>query len=111
LNRQFVSLLRSEQDSAAPIIGDPSAWERLTFDPSGKLLRLEDAFAGNLVSKQGVHSYRRSRTFPYLKLFRWLWTNPGVIIPGAHLSFEILRSFFRGMLSGDPKGKSRKYME
>eukprot|EP01035_Chromulina_nebulosa_P007179 gene7179-9694_t len=50
LNRQFVSLLRSEQDAAAPIIGDPSAWEKLSFDPNSRLLRLEEAFVGNRIS-------------------------------------------------------------
>ena len=34
LNRQFVSLLRSEQDSDKPIIGDPTVWESLLLGPN-----------------------------------------------------------------------------
>ena len=83
LNRQFVSLLRSEQDSSAPVIGDPSVWEQLTFDPQRKrLLRLQDAFAGNLLPAQDSdrqtetgflkQQYRRVRTFPYWTTVKWL---------------------------------------
>jgi nucleoside-diphosphate-sugar epimerase len=42
LNRQFVSLLRSEQDAERPIVGNPETFETL-LGPNAKLFRMRDA--------------------------------------------------------------------
>lgn len=84
LNRQFVSLLRSEQDASHPIVGDPTAWEQII---DTKMMRLEDAFPG--MNSSNCHP----RRFPYLSTALWVWRNPKVIMPGISLSLEIIQSF------------------
>jgi len=108
LNRQFVSLLRSEQDSAAPIIGDPSVWEDLTFEPgTRKLVRLEQAFEANL-AKGGPNKYRRARRFPFGLTAQWVWRNPRVVLPGLALSIEIIQSYLASLWSRRGKGGRRR---
>lgn len=44
MNRQFVSLLKSEQETRAPpMVGDPTMWAQL-FSPSAQLTTLDEAF-------------------------------------------------------------------
>jgi hypothetical protein len=89
LNRQFVSLLRSEQDAKKPIIGDPSTWEIL-LGQDAKLIRLIDAFSEN----EEIIKRSHTRRFPYFNTMEWILRNPKVILPGIDLSIEILLSFF-----------------
>ena len=89
LNRQFVSLLRSEQDAKSPVIGDPRIWENLLGRDS-RLMTVEEAFSFNELSLRS----KMSRRFPYLSTARWVMRNPKVIVPGISLSLEILHSYF-----------------
>lgn len=100
LNRQFVSLLRSEQDAATPFIGDPTGWAGLIDSP---LLNLEDALNMRNQQQQDRH---RSRMFPYLSTLYWVYKHPKVVIPGIALSAEILHSFlFRKNIPSNDKKK------
>jgi len=92
LNRQFVSLLRSEQGAKLPILGNPVVWESLLGEGS-RMITLKQAFC----NEEGkAINMSMSRTFPYLTTIRWVIANPRVIVPGIYLSFEILHSFFFG---------------
>lgn len=91
LNRQFVSLLRSEQEIDSPIIGNPDAWEKVLGD-SSKLTTLDEAFHQN----ETFLKYKKYRRFPYFSTLRWVLKNPKVIFPGIDLSFEIIQSFLIG---------------
>mmetsp|Transcript_13649 Transcript_13649/g.20451 ORF Transcript_13649/g.20451 Transcript_13649/m.20451 type:complete len:259 (-) Transcript_13649:170-946(-) len=55
MNRQFVSLLRSEQDANQPIIGDPTVWTTL-IGSGASLVTLKQAFDPN---EGGVSPSRR----------------------------------------------------
>lgn len=92
LNRQFVSLLRSEQGTAAPIIGNPFVWESILGEGS-KLVTLDDAFRSTSTSGSTGSSLGK-RTFPYITCLRWVLNNPRVIQPGLLLTVEILESLF-----------------
>eukprot|EP00981_Chlorochromonas_danica_P009367 scaffold2636_cov176-Ochromonas_danica.AAC.21 len=89
LNRQFVSLLRSEQDAADPIVGDYHAWEKILDADEAKLLTLDEAFQEN---ETGLKC-QQYRTFPYGSVVQHVVKNPKVIWPGILLSIEITRSF------------------
>ena len=80
MNRQFVSLLRSEQDTAKPIIGDPAVWTSL-LGPQAKLCTLEESF-----------SQASSRSFPMRNFIQWVLRNPRVIGPGLAVVKETLHS-------------------
>lgn len=82
LNRQFVSLLRSEQSAVSPSLGDPSVWS-LLLGGTSKLLTLDEAFVGR----------RSRRRFPYAATARWVWENPRVVFPGVRLVGETLRNY------------------
>jgi hypothetical protein len=83
MNRQFVSLLRSEQDTNKPVIGNYDVWEKLIGE-NAKLTTLHDSFDPNC---GGVPP---SRKFPIRGLVRWMIKNPGVILPGAAVVLETL---------------------
>lgn len=89
LNRQFVSLLRSEQDAKFPIIGDAQIWDGL-LGPEGRMITLDEAFSSNEESLK----CSKVRRFPYLDTLQWALRNPKVIPPGIELSLEILMSYF-----------------
>lgn len=84
LNRQFVSLLRSEQDAERPIVGNPEAFEKL-LGPDAKLCRLSSL-------TQVTHR----RRFPYAATLGWAFQNYGVIWPGILLGTEIFVSYLFG---------------
>ena len=84
LNRQFVSLLRSEQDAENPIVGNPDAFEKL-LGPDAKLCALSDL-------KHVTHR----RQFPYFATLGWAMQNHGVIWPGILLGTEILVTYLFG---------------
>ena len=84
LNRQFVSLLRSEQDAERPIVGNPEAFEKL-LGPNVKLCALSSL-------SQVTHR----RRFPYAATLGWAFQNYGVIWPGILLGTEILVSYLFG---------------
>ena len=92
LNRQFVSLLRSEQGSKRPILGNPVVWDSL-LGSGNEMTTLDRAFQtadGKMINESMV------RGFPYLTTLRWVVNNPKVIPPGIKLSVEILHSLFFG---------------
>ena len=86
LNRQFVSLLRSEQSSPSPAVGDSKVFDHLIPLP---LLTLDDAFD----SSSGRATKRRK--FPFFTTLKLVIDNPRLIPPGISLSFEIISSFLR----------------
>eukprot|EP00951_Prasinocladus_malaysianus_P030748 scaffold291307_cov31-Prasinocladus_malaysianus.AAC.1 len=78
LNRQFVSLLRSEQDGLRqPVVGNPAVFEKLLGPEAG------------LVSLTSLTCEGRRRYFPIVPLMKWLAENPRAIPPGAALTMEI----------------------
>jgi len=101
LNRQFVSLLRSEQDSISPpSIGDGRVWCSLlkpkkskaigeSWDENSTVKTLEEAFGS--IGSPGEFFQRRR--YPYLKNLKFILENPRVIWPGALLGGEILMSW------------------
>lgn len=52
LNRQFISLLRSEQASEQPILGNPQVWARLLGE-GARLTTLDQAFVTSVEQKVG----------------------------------------------------------
>jgi hypothetical protein len=90
LNRQFVSLLRSEQDADNPVVGEYDTFEKI-LGPEAKLLTLQEAFAQNELL---INSYRRS--FPYLDTLQLVLRNPKLITPGIELGIEIIKSYLQG---------------
>eukprot|EP00741_Cyanophora_paradoxa_P005674 tig00000903_g5501.t1 len=97
LNRQFVSLLRSEQDAKNPIIGDHAVWESI-LGREVPLITLDEAFEKNV---EMVEAERKRRRFPYLGTLRWALQNPKVIPPGLALGWEITLSFLFGIRRHD----------
>jgi nucleoside-diphosphate-sugar epimerase len=119
LNRQFVSLLRSEQDSVSPpLLGAPETWcsllkpgdggeyKRSELEQDAVLVTLAEAFGGgsdggsgdiaagdggnDAVSTTARHS---RRYYPWAKNALFIWQNPRVILPGLSLALEILASW------------------
>ncbi|EEH55935.1 uncharacterized protein MICPUCDRAFT_59255 [Micromonas pusilla CCMP1545] len=93
LNRQFVSLLRSEQDAERPIVGNPDVFETL-MGKDAKLFRMDDALKqtdgdGNVIAI-------KRRSFPFLAMTSWTWNNLGVIIPGTNLVLETIGTYLFG---------------
>jgi hypothetical protein len=93
MNRQFLSLLRSEQESHAPVTGDHRVWEAL-LGPEAKLTTLDEAFLKRY--KEQESAGKAPRRFPYWNTLVLVLTHPRVIWPGIKLSIEILRSYFFG---------------
>lgn len=89
LNRQFVSLLRSEQQSENPAIGNPSCWEAL-LGPNAKLKKLDESFL-DLHGKPKL----KSKRWPYLILFQWAWQDLKVIPPGILVLMELCWAYAR----------------
>jgi hypothetical protein len=89
LNRQFVSLLRSEQATEKPIVGNPSEFEQLLGDDA-RLLRLDEV----------ERNFRRR--FPYWSTLKWAFRNYGVIEPGISLGLEITVTYLFGKQAGNP---------
>ncbi len=114
LNRQFISILRSEQDGFVSTVADPTTWSdlmmqseskdrfhginysvtnsknELLLKPQGvnRLLTLEEAFA-TPYEQIPIHY------FPYWKTILHILNNPGVIEPGLQLGTEILRCWWQ----------------
>jgi|UniRef100_A0A6T5SUC3 nucleoside-diphosphate-sugar epimerase len=84
LNRQFVSLLRSEQDAKNPVVGNPTDFEAI-LGPNAKLCSLND-----------LTYVTQRRRFPYAATLGWALQNYGVIWPGILLGTEIFVTYFFG---------------
>ena len=81
MNRQFISLLRSEQDgSKKPIIGNPEVFTSL-LGPNSSLSTLDQSFA---------ECGEVSRKFPLNNLVKWVMRNPKVILPGLAVMRETI---------------------
>ena len=99
LNRQFVSLLRSEQDAERPIVGNPETFETL-LGPDARLFRMRDALyeddegATPQTSRRGKKI--RKRAFPLGPALEWVWTNYRVIVPGTKLALETIGTYLFG---------------
>ena len=88
LNRQFVSLLRSEQATEKPIVGNPTEFEQLLGNDA-RLLRLDEV----------ERNFRRR--FPYWSTLKWAFRNYGVIEPGISLGLEIAVTYLFGKQAGN----------
>lgn len=91
-NRQFVSILRSEQDIDLDTLtikatANPTDFLQL-YHENATMCKIEEAFDP---PKDG--QYRRKRMFPFLSTAKWVYRNPGVIRPGIALGLEISRNF------------------
>jgi hypothetical protein len=105
MNRQFVSLLRSEQEGhGVPIVGDSTVWSSLmTCEDGGldgaavvsKLLTLDEALSPTSTSNSRASHRRR---FPLFKVIRLVFKHPKLIIPGAKLSMEVTGAFIKQIL-------------
>lgn len=87
LNRQFVSLLRSEQDDLKkmPFIGDPQPWDELLGeDHAVRLTRISDACKPTKARRFPFTQ------FPFVNTFKLLLQYPKAILPGLRLSNEII---------------------
>lgn len=91
LNRQFVSLLRSEQDAERPIVGNPDTFETL-LGPEASLFRMQDA----MVDTNGKGITIKKRSFPIWITLKWVANNPGVILPGTNLVLETIGTYLIG---------------
>ena len=89
LNRQFVSLLRSEQATEKPIVGNPAEFEQL-LGSDVKLTRVSEV----------ERNFRRR--FPYWSTLKWALKNYGVIEPGISLGLEITVTYLFGKQAGNP---------
>ena len=101
LNRQFVSLLRSEQDASRPAIGDPEGWRTVLGDEA-HLTTLEHAFGK--ISATQTNTIIRKRAFPIRSTLRWAWSNPTVLWPALLLCAETVWSYARRGLCPTPSG-------
>lgn len=95
LNRQFVSLLRSEQHTIAPTIGNSKIWGEILGEGT-RLSTLDEAFSPqcNIQSKSQSMGTVPPR-FPISAILKFTYENPRVIYPGSLLLFEILQSYFK----------------
>ena len=99
-NRQFVSILRSEQDidldtpnpiSTITAPGNPIAFQQL-LHKDATLCKIEDAFTSPSRTIPG-QTIQKRRNFPLRSTVKWVTRNPGVVRPGLALGMEILRNF------------------
>ena len=97
LNRQFVSLLRSEQDAERPIVGNPETFETLLGE-NATLFRMKDAL--NERDDEGNRVRIERRSFPVAGAARWVWHNKGVVIPGVNLALETVGTYLFGKRVG-----------
>ena len=90
MNRQFLSLLRSEQESHSPVIGDPRTFSKLLGE-NARLTTLDEAFAKRYEELliKGIPP----RKFPYWFTLRLVLFNPRIIIPGLQLAWEIIWNY------------------
>lgn len=82
INRQFVSLLRSEQDGYRKILGEHRVFEKLLGE-NMTLTKLDEALLPP-----------NKRMLPIRKIVSYVFNNPKVIIPGFFLTLEIIASYF-----------------
>ena len=92
LNRQFVSLLRSEQYAEAPTIGNSKVWSSLLGDGS-RLLTLDEAFAPQCDIQSKSQSSSVPPRFPVSAIVKFAYENPRVVYPGILLLWEMFLSY------------------
>ena len=98
LNRQFVSLLRSEQHAEIPTLGDHTVWGNILGkeDEGSRLQTLDEAFspscdiASKSQNKKGVPP-----RFPISAIIKFTYENPRVIYPGFFLLLEMMQSYYK----------------
>ena len=95
LNRQFVSLLRSEQDAERPIVGNPETFETL-LGQDAKLFKMQDAIEMIEGGGEGEVIRIKKRSFPIWGTAKWVASNPKVILPGTNLVLETIGTYLIG---------------
>ena len=93
LNRQFVSLLRSEQYAEAPTIGNSKVWGDILGDGS-RLQTLDEAFAPQCDIQSKSQSSAVPPRFPISAILKFTYENPRVIYPGFFLLIEMMVSYY-----------------
>jgi len=93
LNRQFVSLLRSEQDAERPIVGVPDTFQTL-LGADATLFRMHDGLAAT--DAFGNPETMKRRAFPVVATVKWVWQNYKVIVPGTNLVLETVGTYLFG---------------
>ena len=93
LNRQFVSLLRSEQDAERPIVGNPETFETL-LGSDATLFKMRDALCAR--DEDGNKVQIKKRRFPVFLTLQWVWNNKRVIVPGTNLVLETVGTYLFG---------------
>lgn len=94
LNRQFVSLLRSEQYAEAPTIGNSKVWGDILGDGS-RLQTLDEAFAPQCDIQSKSQSSAVPPRFPISAILKFTYENPRVIYPGFFLLIEMMVSYYK----------------
>lgn len=94
LNRQFVSLLRSEQYAEAPTIGNSKVWGDILGDGS-RLQTLDEAFAPQCDIQSKSQSSAVPPRFPISAILKFTYENPRVIYPGFFLLIEMMASYYK----------------
>ena len=94
LNRQFVSLLRSEQETRRAIVGDHTSFERVLGE-GARLATLDECFSLGR-SRREPSLYRRATQLVQTlkKVSIYVYKNPKVVLPGFNLSLEIIYHYF-----------------
>lgn len=102
LNRQFVSLLRSEQYAEAPTIGNSKVWGDILGDGS-RLQTLDEAFAPQCDIQSKSQSSTVPPRFPISAIIKFTYENPRVIYPGLFLLIEMMTSYYKNGSKIDDK--------
>lgn len=100
INRQFISLLRSEQGCNQPVLGDHTCFEQL-LGPEAELMTIDEGLlTHNDVEMVGNRRITKlnPRRFPYSAAAKWVMNHPGVIRPGIRLLCEMA---YNGMADVD----------
>lgn len=108
LNRQFISLLRSEQATDQPILGNSEVFESL-LGQDARLLTIDQGLLTNnkrIEVGDKVHYSMDPRQFPYGTVAKWIAKNPGVILPSMGLAGEMGQALMKDKLF--PKSISSK---
>ena len=111
MSRQFLSLLRSEQEILTrPVIGDPTVWQGL-LGPTAQMLTLAEAFesrAAATADPEHRTAGPQPRAFPYREVAKLIFNNPRVVMPGLKLTAEIVEAFAKQyVFPREPKSSPR----
>jgi len=108
LNRQFVSLLRSEQHGEIPLYGNPKVWASLLGEGS-TLTTLDEAFAPQCDLRSKTQNLKVPPRYPISAILRMVFENPRVIKPGLALLIEMLSCYYKYGSKLRPQSQGPKF--